>query len=116
MNGVCLEDSLVNRMPNSNGLVESKPVIVLSDTACSGVIEKKDLIKKEQLTGNIGYAMTVERTLLKSPFENIRVSTPYFSGIMEVFCPKNFSNRLLCYELIIENIFASRAPKDPDKT
>ena len=50
---------------------------------------KKNLIKEEQLTGNIGYAMTVQRTLLKAPFENIKMSTPYFSGIMEVFCPKN---------------------------
>ena len=74
LNRVCLEDSLVNRMPNSNGLIESNPVTVLRDTACSGVTVKKNLIKKEQLTGNIGYAMTVERTLLKAAFENIKVS------------------------------------------
>ena len=89
LNGVCLEDSLVNRMPNLNGLVESEPVTVLRETACSGVIVKKDLIKEEQLTGNIAYAMTVKRTLLKAPFENIEVSMPYFSEVVEVFCLKN---------------------------
>ena len=101
-NSACLEGSLDNQMPTSNGLVENQLVVVLRDTECSGVIVKRDLVKKEPLTGKIGYVMTVARTLLKIPFVNVEVSTPYFSETVKALCLKD-----LLYELIIE-IFSER--------
>ena len=63
LNGACLEENSDNQMPTSNKSVKNKPVTVLRDIDCSGVVMKKDLINEEQLTGKIGYVMTVARTL-----------------------------------------------------
>ena len=66
---------LDNQMATSDGLIGNKSVIVLRGTGCFGVIVKKELVTKEQLTEKIGYVMTVARTLLKGPFANMEVST-----------------------------------------
>ena len=96
-------------MPTSDGLIENNSVTVLKDTGCSGVILKNELITEEQLTGKIGYVMTIARTLLKTPFANVEVSTPYHSGTVEVLCLKD-----LLHKLIIGNIHGARAPDNPD--
>ena len=70
-------------------LVGNEPVVVLRDTGCSGVIVKKDLVKEEQLTGKVGYVMTVACTLLKTHFSNVQVSTLYFSGTVKALCLNN---------------------------
>ena len=111
MNGECLEESLDNQMPTSEGLVGNESVTVLRDIACSGVIVKKNLEKQEQLTDNIGYLMTVARTLLKTPFACVEVSTSYFSGTVETLCLKN-----PLYELMTGNIPEAKAPDDPVET
>ena len=71
---------------------------------------KRNLVKEEQLTGKVGYVMTVARTLLRAPFAEIEVDTPYFSGKVEVLCLKD-----PLYDLIIGNIPGARAPDDPEK-
>ena len=55
--------------------------------------------------------MTVARTLLKAPFANVEISTPYYSGTVEALCLKD-----PLYQLIIGNIPEARAPDDPDET
>ena len=72
-----------------NELVENEPVVVLRDTDCSGVIVKRDLVKEEQLTAQIGYVMLITCTLLKTPFANVKVSMPYFSRIVKALCLKD---------------------------
>ena len=62
-------------MPTSNELVGSEPIVVLKDTCLSGVIVKKNLVKEEQLTGKVGYVMTLARTILKALFAIVEVST-----------------------------------------
>ena len=69
LNGACLEDNLVNWMPTSNALVGNDLVIALKDNGCSEVIVKRDLVKKKQLTGKIGYVIMIARTFL-----NVKVS------------------------------------------
>ena len=86
-------------------------VTVLRDTNYSGVILKKGLVKKEQLTGKISYTMTIESILLKAPYANVKVSTLYSSGTVKALCIKDS-----LYELIIKNNFGSRAPDDQDET
>ena len=71
-------------MPTSNELVRNKPVVILRDTVCSGVIVKKDLIKEKQLTGKFGYVVTIAGTLLNAPFANIEASKPYLKGAVKV--------------------------------
>ena len=46
-------------MPTSIGMVGNKSVTVLKDTNCSGVIVKRELVAEGQLTGKVGYIMTV---------------------------------------------------------
>ena len=76
LNGACVEESVDNQMPTSDGLIGNKSVTVLRDTGCFGVIVKRELVTEEQLTGKVGYVMTVARTLLKVSFANVEVSTP----------------------------------------
>ena len=83
LNGACLEENLSNQMPTSIGMVGNKSVTVLRDTGFSGVIVKRKLVAEEQLTGKVGYIMTVARTLLKASFANVEISTPYYSGTVE---------------------------------
>ena len=92
------------QLPTSNGLVENKPVVVLRDTVCSGVKVKRDLVKEEQLTGKVGYVMTVKRTLLKSTFCKSKSKHDLFQWNSRHFVPKN-----PLYELINRNILGARA-------
>ena len=73
-------------MPTSVGMVGNKSVTVLRDTGCFGVIVKRELVAEEQLTGKVGYIMTVARTLLKALFTKIEISMPYYSGTVEALC------------------------------
>ena len=110
LNGACLEENLSNQMPTSVGMVGNISVTVSRDTGCSGVIVKRDLVAEEQLTGKVGYIMTVARTLLKAPFANVEISTPYFNGTVEALCLRD-----PLYQLIIGNIPGARAPDNPDE-
>ena len=74
-------------------------------------IVKSDLVKEEQLAGKIGCVMTVARTLLKSPFANVKVSTLYFNGTVKTLGLKDPLN-----EPIVGNISEARAPNDPNET
>ena len=98
-------------MPTSIGMVGNKSVTVLRDTGCSGVIVKRELVAEGQLTGKVGYIMTVARTLLKTPFAKVEISTPYYNGTVEVLCLKD-----PLYQLIIGNIPGARAPDNLDET
>ena len=111
LNGACLDENLSNQMPTSIGMVGNKSVTVLRDTGCSGVIVKRELVAEEQLTGKVGYIMTVARTLLKAPFANVEINTPYCSGTVEALCLRD-----PLYPLIVGNIPGARAPDDPDET
>ena len=110
-NGACLEENLSNQMPTSIGMVGNKSVTVLRDTGCSGVIVKKELVAEEQLTGKVRYIMMVVCALLKAPFANVKISTPYYSGTVEALCLRD-----PLYQLIIGNIPGARAPDNPDET
>ena len=83
----------------------------MRDTGCSGVIVKRELVAEEQLTGKVGYIMTVAHTLLKAPFANVEINTPYFSGTVEALCLRD-----PLYPLIVGNIPGARALDDPDET
>ena len=111
LNGACLEENLSNQMPTSIGMVGNKSVTVLRDIGCSGVIVKKDLVAEGQLTGMVGYIMTVVRTLLKAPFANVEISMPCYSGTVEALRLRN-----PLYQFIIENIPGARAPDNPEET
>jgi len=66
LNVACLETVEKGQMPVVTGLLGGKSVQVLRVTGCSGVIVKRSLIEGEQMTGKIGYFMTIDRRALKS--------------------------------------------------
>ena len=76
-------------MPILNGLVGNEPAITLRSTGCSAVIVKRDLVKQEQLTGKVGYVMTIAGTLVKAPFANVEASTLYFSKAASFMCKRS---------------------------
>ena len=54
-NGACLSNKTKNCMPLATGKVGENEVEVLRDTGCNGVIVKRELVKKEDFTGSMGY-------------------------------------------------------------
>ena len=42
-------------------------VEVLRDTGCNGVIVRRELVKKKDLTGSMGYVMAIDQTLKEAP-------------------------------------------------
>ena len=76
----------------------------------SGVIVKKALVKEQQLTGAVGYIMTIDRRALKVPIAVIGIDTPYFAGKTEAMCMSD-----PIFELIVGNIPGARAANDENK-
>ena len=110
LNAACLDKVDKNQMPVVTGLVGETPVEVLRDTGCSGVIVKKALVKEQQLTGAVGYIMTIDRRALKVPIAIIDIDTPYFAGKTEAMCMSD-----PIFELIVGNIPGARAANDENK-
>lgn len=111
MNSACVkssEDSVKN-MPVVKGKIGEVTVETLRDTGCSGVVVKKALVKDEQLTGEFGYMMLIDNSVIKVPLAFITVETPFFKGEVEAQCLPD-----AIYDLIIGNIPGARNPDDPD--
>ena len=75
-NGACLSNENKNRMPLATGKVGENVVEVLRDTGCNGVIVRRKLVKEDDFTGNMGYVMTIDRTLKEAPIAEIKVNPP----------------------------------------
>ena len=86
LNGACLSSENKNGMPLATGKVEENGVEVLRDTGCNGVIVRRELVKKEDFTGSMGYVMAIDRTLKKAPIAEIKVDTPYYTGVTQAIC------------------------------
>ena len=73
-------------MPVVKGRVEEMTVDVLRDTACSGVVVKKDLIGKDHFTGDFNVMLLIDNTARKVAIARIYVDTPYLKGHVEAQC------------------------------
>ena len=107
-NGACLSNENKNCMPLATRKVGENKVVVLRDTGCNGVIVRRKLVKKHDLTGSIGYVMAIDRPLTESPIAEIKVDTPYYAGVTQAICLRD-----PLFDLIIENIPGARNPDDP---
>ena len=95
-NGACLSNENKNCMPLATGKVGESVVEVLRDTGCTGVIVRRELVKKKDFTGSMGYVMVINRTLQKAPIVDIKVDTPYYTGVTSHMITRPFySTRLL---------------------
>ena len=68
-----------NKMPVVKGRVGKKPVDVLRDTGCSGIVVKKDLVSEDQFTGDFNVMLLIDNTARKVPIAKIDVDTPFLS-------------------------------------
>lgn len=91
--------SIDSRLVQEDGYVNEKPVKVLRDTGCTGVVVKTRFVRPEQLTGNVRKCVLIDSTARLCPVARIYVHTPYCSGEVEAICMENS----IC-DLIIGNI------------
>ena len=109
LNGACMEADIKDNLPVLKGKVKGKSVEVLRDTGCSGVIVKRELVDDEDLTGEVGHIMTVDRALKRAPMARVKVDTPFYVGEVEALCLKD-----PLFDLIIGNVPEAREPSDPN--
>ena len=80
-NGTCLSNENRKCMSLATGKVSENVVEVLRDTGCNGVIVRRELVKEDDFTGRMGYVMAIDRTLKEVPIAEIKVDTPYYTGV-----------------------------------
>ena len=107
-NGACLSNENKNCMPLATGKVGENEVEVLRDTDCNGVIVRRELVKKEDFTGSMGYVMAIDRTLKEAPIAEIKMDTPYYTGVTQAICLRD-----PLFDLVIGNIPEAWNPDDP---
>ena len=97
-------------MPISAGYVEGKPVTVLRDTGCSGIVVRKSMVSEDRIIRNkIQTCILADGSTIRVPVATVFVDTPYISGTFEAWCMTN-----PVYDLIIGNVDKVRSPDDPD--
>ena len=76
-----------------------KLVQVLRDTGCSSAAIKSDLVRPEQLTGDVHLCRLIDGTLRRFPIARVKVDTSYLTGEIEALCIRD-----PIYDLIIGNL------------
>ena len=106
-NAACLSNENRKCMPLATGKVDENEVAVLRDTGCNGVIVRMELVKKDDFTDSMGYVMAIDRILKEAPIAEIKVETPYYTGVTQTICLPN-----PLFDLVIGNIPGARNPDD----
>ena len=65
-------------------------------------------MRKEDFTGSMGYVMAIDLTLKEAPIAEIKVDTPYYTGVTQAICLRD-----PLFDLVIGNIPGARTPDDP---
>ena len=94
-------------MPLATGKVGENEVEVFHNTGCNDVIVRRELVRKDNFTNSMGYVMEIDVTLKKAPIAEIRVDTPYYTGVTQAICLRD-----PLFNLVIGNIPGSRNPDD----
>ncbi|KAG0445029.1 hypothetical protein HPB47_002802 [Ixodes persulcatus] len=82
--------------------------LVLRDTGSNKVIIKRDLVDVDQITGIRRPVYLVDETVKMLHEARVRVSTPYFRGVVTALCMEE-----PLYDLILGNITGVRDPDSP---
>ena len=72
--------SSLSEMSTVQGFVGEKPVEVLRDTGCSGVIVSKDLVPESAYTGRSQTMVMVDYSSRVVPEVKVSIDTPYYKG------------------------------------
>ena len=108
LNGACMA-GIKDNLPVLSGKVGGKKVEALRDTGCSGVIIRRELVDETDFTGEMGYIMTVDRTIKRAPMAKVEVDTPFYVGTAEALCLQD-----PLFDLIIGNVPGARRSDDPN--
>ena len=76
----------LSEMSTVQGLVGEKPVEVLQDTGCSGVIVSKDLVSESAYTGRNQTMVMVDYSSRVVPEVKVSIDTPYYKGEVLALC------------------------------
>ena len=100
--------SSLSEMSTVQGMVGKKPVEVLRDTGCSGVIVSKDLVPESTYTGRSQTMVMVDYSSRVVPEVKISIDTPYYKRVLALCVEKPLVG------LIIGNIPGARERNNPD--
>lgn len=99
-----------DNMPLSAGYVEGKPVTVLRDTGCSGIVVRTSKVDKQNMIKNkFQTCILADGSSIRVPVASIFIDTPYITGTFEAWCMEK-----PVYDLIIGNVEKVRPPGNPD--
>ena len=101
--------SSLSEMSTVQGFVGEKPVEVLRDTGCSGVIVSKDLVPESAYTGRSQTMVMVDYSSRVVPEVKVSIDTPYYKGVVLALCVEK-----PLVGLIIGNIPGARERNNPD--
>ena len=101
--------SSLSEMSTVQGFVGEKPVEVLRDTGCSGVIVSKDLVPESAYTGRSQTMVMVDCSSRVVPEVKVSIDTPYYKGEVLALCVEK-----PLVGLIIGNIPGARERNNPD--
>ena len=101
--------SSLSEMSTVQGFVGEKPVEVLRDTGCSGVIVSKDLVPESAYTGRSQTMVMVDYSSRVVPEVKVSIDTPYYKGEVLALCVE----KPLVW-LIIGNILGARERNNLD--
>ena len=73
-------------MPVVKGRVGEKPVDVLRDTGCSGIVVKKDLVSEDQYAGEFNVMLLIDNTARNVPIAKIDIDTGGGGVLPEILC------------------------------
>ena len=85
-NGAYLSNKNKKCMPLAMGKVAENVVEILRVTGCNGVIARRKLAKEYNFTCSMGYVIASNRVLKEAPIAEIKVDTPYYTGVTEAIC------------------------------
>ena len=101
--------SMKNGLPVSAGFVEDKPVSVLRDSGCTGIVVRRSLVPDENMTGESHICKLADNSEISVPKAIVTIDTPYLSGKFTAWCMNS-----PVYDLILGNVDGVRLPGDPD--
>ena len=107
-NGACLSNENKHCRPLATGKVGENEVEVLRNTGCNGIIVRRELVKKDDFTGSMDYVTTIYRTLKEASIAELKVDTPYYTGVTQAICLRD-----PLFDVVIGNISGARNPDDP---
>ena len=68
---------LKSRLPTATGTVDGQKVVVLSNTGCTGVVVRRNLVSQDQLIGKESTMTLIDETTQSHPKAIINVDCPF---------------------------------------